>query len=214
MCINVYICEDNMEFAENIQKFLPKMGDINILGHSISAESGLDDKNLFKADVLILDLEMPGKGGLWMIQELAKLKNIPDILVLTSFTSEDTVFLAIKYGASGYLVKGAALKKILNAINDISKGGIVIEPVLATRFWSFFTSCIGRKEKDPYSLTEVELDVLELVAKGLSNPEVGSALGRSRNNVKKILSRIYVKMGVNTRVEACRLGFKTGIIEL
>lgn len=212
--ISVFICEDNREFRENLEKFLPRMGDIRITGSTDTAETALENEELYNSNVLILDLEMPGRGGLWAISELAKVENKPEILVLTSFTSEETVFQALRDGASGYLVKGAGIKKILEAINDVSTGGTVIEPILATRFWNYFVSCSVTTKTDDSDLSETELEILTLVGKGLSNPEVGSALGKSRTNIKKVLARIYKKLGVNTRVEAVTCGLKRGLITL
>ncbi|MBN2725705.1 MAG: response regulator transcription factor [Deltaproteobacteria bacterium] len=211
--LKVFICEDNIEYRENLVRILPRLGEFFITGESDTAEKAFDNNVMLESDLLILDLEMPGKGGHWLIQKLQDESVKPEILVLTSFTCEENVFKALKDGAAGYLVKGAPLKKIVAALQDISSGGSVIEPALAARFWNLFVSCSGVEDEKP-DLSESELEVLTLVAKGLSNPEVGSALGKSRTNVKKILSRIFRKMNVKTRVEAVTMALRKGMISI
>ena len=212
--LQLYICEDSTEFRNSLVKYLPKFGDIEIVGEASTAESAIEDHRLFSADVMLLDLEMPGKGGLWVIDKIAGRKNAPEIMILTTHDSEDKVFIAIKKGAAGYLVKGTPYVKIIEGLRDISIGGVVIDPAIAARFWRLFSASIGKSGELDWSLTETEMDVLKLVGKGLSNPEVGAALGRSRTNIKKILSKIYKKLDVKSRVEAVTLALKAGIINL
>jgi DNA-binding NarL/FixJ family response regulator len=214
MALSLYICEDSIEFRENLKKYIPKFGDIVVCGQAGSAEDALNDSALYKCDVMLLDLEMPGKGGLWVIDKIAGRENAPEIMVLTTHDSGDKVFVAIKNGAAGYLVKGSSFKKIVEGLQDIATGGTVIDPALAARFWNLFSASVGHWESVPWSLTEVELEILTLVTKGLSNPELGSAMGKSRTNIKKILARIFRKLNVNSRVEAVTLALKAGIITL
>ncbi len=214
MTLSVYICEDSVEFQENLRRFLPRFGDMTVVGAAWSAEEALDDPALSAADVMLLDLEMPGKGGLWAIPRIVARCPHPEIMVLTTHQAEDKVFLAITQGAAGYMVKGASFRKLVAGLEDIALGGTVIDPELAARFWHLFSASVGFIEDPPWSLTEVELDVLAMVAKGLSNPEVGQALGKSRTNIKKILARIFKKLGVNSRVEAVTLALKAGIISM
>ncbi|MDA3864535.1 MAG: response regulator transcription factor [Deltaproteobacteria bacterium] len=214
MTISLYICEDNFEYARNLQTYLPKMGDFKFVGKAANGEQAVQDEALYQADLLLLDLEMPVKDGIWVIEKLAVKNKKPEILVLTSFKSEKKVFIAIKKGASGYLVKGESLKIIIKAIEDILQGGVVIDSSLAARFWRLFNASLGKCDEVPWALTIEELDILTFVAKGLSNPEVGKIMGYSRTKVKKLLHSIYTKLGVNSRVEAVILALKAGLIEL
>jgi len=214
MTISLYICEDNFEYARNLESYLPKLGDFKIVGKAANGDEAVKDESLYRADLLLLDLEMPGKDGIWVIEQLATRNPKPEILVLTSFKSEQKVFFAIKKGASGYLGKGESLKKIIKAIKDILQGGVVIDSSLAARFWRLFNASLGKCEEVPWALTSEELDILTFVAKGLSNPEVGRIMGYSRTKVKKLLHSVYTKLGVNSRVEAVILALKAGLIEL
>ncbi|MBU1069663.1 response regulator transcription factor [Myxococcota bacterium] len=213
MTIQLYLCEDNAIFARDLIEKLPRMVDVRFCGHAECAEAALADPALDGADVLLLDLEMPGNGGLWCIEQLSLRESYPEILVLTTTSSEDVVFLAIQKGAAGYLLKGTALKKVYQGIVDVSEGGCVIDSQLAARFWNLFLSARGRSGPN-YELNPEEIDLLNLMARGLSNPELGSAMGRKRTNIKKMLARIYRKMSVNSRVEAVRLAMQAGLVEL
>jgi len=213
MTLRVYLCEDNAVFARDMMDKLPRLGDLCFCGHAECAETALGDPALASADVLLLDLEMPGNGGIWCIDQLMRRESFPEILVLTTTAAEDVVYSAIQKGAAGYLLKGTPMKKVIQGIMDVSEGGCVIDSHLASRFWNLFLSARGRCGPD-YDLIPEEVDLLNLMARGLSNPELGSAMGRKRTNIKKMLGRIYKKMNVNSRVEAVRLAMQAGLVEL
>jgi DNA-binding NarL/FixJ family response regulator len=213
MTLPVYLCEDNAIFARDLMDKLPRLGGLRFCGHAACAEDALADPDLELADVLLLDLEMPGEGGLWCIDQLVSRERFPEVLVLTSTEADDVVFQAIQKGAAGYLLKGSPLRKIISAVQDVAQGGCVIDARLAARFWNLFLSARGR-QGPTYDLSTEEVDLLNLLARGLSNPELGSAMGRKRTNIKKMLARIYRKMNVASRVEAVRLAMQAGLVEL
>ncbi len=213
MTLSVYLCEDNAMFARDLMDKLPRVAELRFCGHAACAEDALADPALGDADVLLLDLEMPGGGGLWCIDQLVRRERIPEILVLTTTAAEDVVFLAIQKGAAGYLLKGSPLRKVADGVLDVSEGGCVIDSRLAARFWNLFLSARGRCGSS-YDLTPEEVDLLNLLARGLSNPELGCAMGRKRTNIKKMLARIYRKMNVTSRVDAVRLAMQAGLVEL
>ncbi len=213
MPLQVYLCEDNAIFAKDMMEKLPRMSDLRFCGHAENAEAALADPALAGADVLLLDLEMPGNGGLWCIEQLVQRESFPEVLVLTTTAAADVVFCAIQKGAAGYLLKGTSLRKVIQGIVDVSEGGCVIDSQLASRFWNLFLSARGRCGPT-WELNPEEVDLLNLMARGLSNPELGSAMGRKRTNIKKMLGRIYKKMNVNSRVEAVRMAMQAGLVEL
>lgn len=213
MALRVYLCEDNEVFARELALRLPRIGNVEIVGSATCAEVALEDERLQSADVLLLDLEMPGNGGLWAIDQLMLRERLPEILVLTSTESDDVVFMAIQKGAAGYLLKGAGLRKIVQAIEDVALGGCVIDAQLAARFWNLFIASRG-SVGNSFNLTPDEIELLNFLARGLSNPELASAMGRKRTNIKKMLARIYRKMNVASRVEAVRLAMQAGLVEL
>ncbi len=114
MRLQLYICEDSLDFIQSLERYLPRLGEVEIVGVAQSAEQALADSALWRAEVLLLDIEMPGKGGLWAIDPIVAHEPHPEILMLTTHASEEKVFLAIKSGAAGYLVKHGRSKPTLS----------------------------------------------------------------------------------------------------
>ena len=211
----VFCCEDDPRTRALLTKILSKAPGLTLVGEAPAAEEvirALDDG--LGVDVLLLDLELPGMQGLELVEHLPPPPKGPEILILTSFNDENRVFRAMKSGAAGYLVKGVGTARLLSAVNEVALGGTVIEPRLARRFWNLFQASVGHAPSDPFGLDEDELQVLSLLAKGLTNPEMGDLLHQGRRKIKLILERLYEKMQVKSRVEAVVAGFKAGLLDL
>jgi len=194
-------------------KSLASIADFTVVGEVGCGEDVLPFLRSSTADLLLLDLELPTQDGIEVVQQLRRESVAVEILILTTFSDEVKVFQAVQAGAAGYLVKGLALDQLERAVRDVMAGGTVLDPVLARRFWNYFASVKGREPAD-YGLEADELDILLLVARGLSNPEAANALGASRRSIRKQLAKIYRKMGVNGRVEATVKALRAGLIEL
>jgi DNA-binding NarL/FixJ family response regulator len=164
-------------------------------------------------DLLLLDLELPGMSGLDVIGRLGG-RTATEILVLTTFEDERKVYQAICGGAAGYLTKRSPIARVVEAVRDVHAGGTVIDPALARRFWNYFRSQEGHAPADPYGLTAEEIEVLTLVGRGLTNPEVGRAIGRTRRAIKVDLERVYRKLGVQGRVDAVVKAVAAGLVKL
>jgi len=178
-----------------------------------AAEAGTESTT-DAVDVLLLDLELPGMDGLELLSRLPGPPAGPEVLILTTYADADRVFEAVRRGAAGYLVKGGDSERLAEAIAEVACGGTVIEPRLAKRFWNLFQASRGSASQHNLGLTEAEVEVLTLVARGLTNPEVGATLGTSRRRVKSHLEAIYRKLGVSSRVEAVLQATAVGLISL
>ncbi len=212
--VTVYVCEDDHRLRRTLVRLLDAEPDIVVCGQAGDAETTLAHLKSHSPlpDLLLLDLELPGMNGLALLAGIQDLTTRLDVLVLTSFEDADAVFQAMRAGAAGYVVKSAGLAKVLGAIREVSRGGTVIDPKLARRFWHLFQANMGHSEQDPYGLDGRERQILDLLAKGLTNPEMGKALGMTRRSVKGLLESIYRKMGVTNRVEAVVAAVKVGLI--
>jgi DNA-binding NarL/FixJ family response regulator len=212
------ICEDDPRFRRLLSRSLGASSAFEVVEaatgeeacDAILASSG-DRSGAF--DLLLLDLELPGIDGIEVIRRIRGADQRLEILVLTSFSDEQRVFDAITAGAAGYLVKGMALQQLERAIREVIAGGTIIDAKLARRFWNLLSASRGRGPSD-FGLTPEELEVLALVARGLSNPEAARALGATRRSVKGHLESIYRKLGVTGRVEAAVKAMQFGLIEL
>jgi DNA-binding NarL/FixJ family response regulator len=213
--VRILICEDDGRFRRLLVKLLSAVEGFEVVGDAGTGEQVCDLVSFLSPDLLLLDLELPGIGGMEVIERLhlPAADEPPEILVLTTFADEDKLFEAMRRGAAGYLVKGLASSKLESAIREIMAGGTVIEARLARRFWNYFASEKGSQGEE-YGLTEEELWVLTLVGRGLSNPEAAEVIGSSRRAVKSHLARIYRKLGVSSRVEATVKALRAGLIEL
>ncbi len=214
--IRIFLCEDDERFRRSLAKLLAAAEDFEVCGQAATAEETLALLAEEHYDILLLDLELPDRHGLEVLARIQTLAHPPDVLVLTSFADEDLVFRAMRLGAAGYLVKARAATRLLRAVRDVVRGGVVLDPRLARRFWNLFQAnrttrpaIEGRPE-----LTDREREILQLLAKGLTNPELGEVLGLSRRTVKRELEELYRKLQVSGRVEAVVQASRLGLVDL
>ncbi|MBQ4335321.1 MAG: response regulator transcription factor [Myxococcaceae bacterium] len=224
--VRVLIVEDSPALLKNLAKSLSAHPErVELVGTALDGESGLAEAERLSPELLLLDLELPGIDGIEVTHRLKARHEAIDVLILTSFDDEKKVYEAIQAGASGYLVKRVRIERILDAIDEVRQGGIVLEPIIARRFWTYFDSvrrmppaesqAATRAEPvEDFGLNKIEREVLLFIAKGLTNSEVGEAMQIDCRRVRWLLSCIYKKMGVHTHVDAVVRGIQTGLIEL
>ncbi len=211
--IRVYVVEDDARQLRALRKLLEGADELLLCGAASSGEQALREIAQAAPELVLMDLELPGASGIETTRALRARGPVPEVLVLTSYEDEDHVFDAMRAGASGYVVKGASAQKLIDAIREVDAGGTVIEPRLAKRFWAFFKGVQEPLRSGP-QLLPVELEVLTVIAKGLSNAEAGRVIGLDRRTVRTHLGHIYGKLGVRSHVEAVIEALKLGIIEL
>jgi DNA-binding NarL/FixJ family response regulator len=211
--IRIALCEDDPRFRSVLARVLGAVPDFELCGEVASGEEACRLVASVDLELLLLDLELPGMSGIDVVRSVAPVKPGLEILILTTFAEEARVFEAMRGGAAGYLVKGIAPRQIEAAIREVMAGGTVIEPRLARRFWNLFSSAQGQSPLAA-QLSEEEIAVLELVARGLSNPEAARALGATTRAVKAHLESTYRKLGVAGRVEATVTALRAGLIKL
>jgi DNA-binding NarL/FixJ family response regulator len=219
--IAVVICEDQPQILRNQVKILQESPEIEIAGTALSGEAVLDLLEKRRPEVLLQDLGLPGMSGIEVTREVKRRWPAVEVLIFTIFDEEEKVIEAVKAGASGYLLKGASSEKIVEAIREVKAGGSVIQPNLARRLLRHFhvpesdaRQPPARPEEPGRPLTEREIDILRLIAKGLSNKEAAGVLGLSRATVRTHLEHIYDKLDVTNRVEAVTEGLRKGLIEV
>ena len=228
--VRAFLVEDSPALLKNLCKSLALHPDrVDVAGTALDGESALEEIPGVRPELVLLDLELPGIDGIEVTKRLKADHPEIDVLILTSFDDERKVYEAIQAGASGYLVKRVRIERILDAMDEVRQGGIVLEPVIARRFWAYFDSLRGvpaeaagtasaapsaEESAADFGLTPTECEVLLFIGKGLSNSEVGDVLNIERRRVRTILASIYRKMGVNTHVQAVVKGIRAGIISL
>lgn len=171
------------------------------------AENGVDALKAYRQhrpDVVVLDLRMPGLNGIETIRLLREEAAQARILVFSNYAGGDEVFEALKAGAAGFVVKEMALDRLLEAIRQVHRGEQYVPPEIATRLHGRVLSQLSARE----------LDVLRLLARGLSNKEIGAALHVVEGTIKIHVTNILAKLGVADRTQAILTAVKRGIIQL
>jgi DNA-binding NarL/FixJ family response regulator len=220
--IRVVVCEDQPQILKNQLKILQDSPEVEVIGTALSGEAALSLLEKKQPDVLLQDLGLPRMTGIEVTREVKRKWPAVEVLIFTIFDEEEKVIEAVKAGASGYLLKGASSERLLEAIREVKAGGSVIQPNLARRLLRHFhvpeTDAklpSGYREEAPMRpLTEREIEILQLIGKGLSNNEAAGVLGLSRATVRTHLEHIYDKLEVTNRVEAVTEGLRKGLIEM
>ena len=220
--IEVVVCEDQPQILKTQVKILQESPEIQVVGTALSGEAVLELLAKRQPHVLLQDLGLPRMSGIEVTRQVKRKWPAVEVLIFTIFDEEEKVLDAVKAGASGYLLKGASSEKIIDAIREVNAGGSVIQPSLARRLLRHFhvaetetrAARAEREELPTRPLTEREVEILRLIAKGLSNNEAAGVLGLSRATVRTHLEHIYDKLEVTNRVEAVTEGLRKGLIEV
>lgn len=225
--IRVFVVEDQTKILRNQLKLLEGSPELTIVGTALSGESALEEIGRAKPDVLLLDLGLPRMSGIDVTREVKAVRPEIEVLIFTIFDEEEKVLEAVKAGASGYLLKGTPADKIVDAIKEVHAGGTVIQPNLARRLLKHFR--VGEESASPSGeasrpapldepelkpLSERETEILQLIAKGVSNSEAAKLLNLSKATIRTHLEHIYKKLEVTNRVEAVTEGIRKGLISV
>ncbi|MBI3165902.1 MAG: response regulator transcription factor [Chloroflexi bacterium] len=204
--IRVIIADDHPLFREGITHSLTDKADIAVVGQAATGEEALQLCRDLLPDVILLDITMPGQGGLVTAGNIAVACPVTKIVILTVSDHEDDLLAAFKAGARGYLLKGISARDLENVIRAVAAGEVYISPSLAAGMLAELTR---NRPPDPLSeLTERERKILQLVAEGLTNREIGERLHLAERTIKHHMTNILGKLHVRSRVEAALLAVR------
>ncbi len=210
--MKILLCDDQAVIRDGLEMLLNLEKDFQVVG---SAQDGAEAVELAaqkQPDLILMDLKMPMMNGIEATREIrAKFPNIK-ILVLTTYDDDEWVFDAIRAGASGYLLKDTPRQKIVEAIRGTVEGKSFVDPAIAGKL----LNQVASKQTQPTSiladkLTERELDVLRLIAKGINNSEIAAQLHLSEGTVRNHVSAILEKLGVSDRTQAAVIAIQHGL---
>ncbi len=212
--INVLLVDDHAIVRTGLKAVLNLARDVQIIGEASNGVDALAMAQRFKPDVVIMDLSMPGGNGVTATAALAALPHAPKVLVLTMHAEEEYLLPVLKAGASGYLVKSAADRELVEAIRAVVRGEMYVQQnaghVLARRFMAKDPASAERSRFD--RLTDRERDVLLLIARGYTAPEIGERLSISPKTVDTYKQRVNEKLGISHRAEYLRLVMRLGLL--
>jgi DNA-binding NarL/FixJ family response regulator len=207
--IRVLVVDDHPLFRQGVLFTLSRQPGLVIVGEGDNGRQAVEMAERLKPDVLVLDITMPDMDGLRATTEVKRVSPQTNILILTASEEGDDLMAAMKAGAQGYVVKGAGAGEIVQAVLAASRGEAYITPKMAG---NLLREMAHKPISDPLAeLTERERQVLELVARGMSNKEVGVELGLAEKTVKHYLTAVLQKLHVRSRVEAALLAQRYGM---
>jgi DNA-binding NarL/FixJ family response regulator len=197
----VAIVEDDQELREQLIQIVSVVPDINCVGAYGSAEEALEAIEKVCPDVVLMDIRLPGMSGIDCISKLKEMMPTVQIIVVTVYEDSERIFRALRSGASGYLVKSGPPEKLLEAIEDVTKGGSPMSTHIARKVVQHFHT-MGSTTKPAEQISGREQEVLNLLAAGYIYKEIGEKLHISAETVRTHVKHICQKMHVKSRVEA------------
>lgn len=209
--IRIVVADDHPLFRAGVAQTLDREPDMSIVGQAGSGEEAFELASKLLPDVLLMDITMPGEGGIAATHRITSAWPVIRVIMLTVSEDQDSLMNALKAGARGYVLKGISARDLVNAVRTVGGGDVYISPMLAG---SLLFEMAYDTETDPInSLTERERDILSLVAKGLTNREIGDQLGLAEKTIKHYMTNVLQKLQVRSRIEAALLVQKRGLHE-
>ncbi|MEW2422612.1 response regulator transcription factor [Streptomyces nigra] len=207
--VTLLIVDDHPVVRDGLRGMFASAPGFSVLGEAASGEEAVERAAALDPDVILMDLRMPGGGGVAAIAHLTRTGARARILVLTTYDTDTDTIPAIEAGATGYLLKDAPRDELFTAVRAAAEGRTVLSPAVASRLVSAVRT--PRRERgEPLSARERE--VLALVARGTSNREIARELFISEATVKTHLTHLYAKLGVNDRAAAVATAYERGIL--
>ncbi len=212
--IRVLIADDHAILREGVRALLKPVEDIEVVGEAADGLQAVEACRRLQPDVVLMDIAMPGLGGIEAALELKKESSRTRVLVMSQYEDREYVRRMLKAGAAGYVLKKSAGAELAGAIRAVARGGLVLDPEVA-RAAMEESSPEGGAGGDPYeALTDREKQVLKLVAEGKSNKEVAELLGISVKTAMSHRERVMEKLEVHNRTELVRFAIKRGVIRV
>jgi DNA-binding NarL/FixJ family response regulator len=210
--ISVLIADDQAMVRAGLRLILESEDDIVVVAEAENGKEGVRLARREKPDVVLMDVRMPVMDGLEATRQITEQVEGTRVIVLTTFDLDDYVYGSLRAGASGFLLKDADGDQLVNAIRVVAAGDALIAPSITKRLISEFADRPQSAEVEGLDeLTEREVEVLGLMAKGLSNAEIGEALFVSETTVKTHVSHILTKLHLRDRVQAVVAAYESGL---
>jgi DNA-binding NarL/FixJ family response regulator len=216
MTVRVVIADDQGMVRSGFTTLLNSEPDIEVIGEAVNGQEAITRAIQLRPDVILMDVRMPVLDGLQATRQITAMDGAPRVLVLTTFDLDDYVYQALRWGASGFLLKDASARELAEAVRVVAAGDALLSPSVTRRLIAEFARMgapRGPSRKTLKDLTERETEVLALVAQGLSNAEIAGRLVVAEQTVKTHVSRVLMKLGLRDRTQAVVLAYETGLVQ-
>ncbi|WP_068279325.1 response regulator [Aldersonia kunmingensis] len=217
MPITVLIADDQAMVRQGFAALLGAQPDISVVGDAPNGKAAVAETKRVRPDVVLMDIRMPEMNGLDAAQEIiaARLEPAPRVLMLTTFDIDDYVYAALRIGASGFLLKDAPADELVRAVRVVAAGESLLAPTVTRRLIAEVVRLQRTPRASPDRLTVLtsrEREVLELIARGLSNTEIATALFVAEQTVKTHVGKVLAKLHLRDRAQAVVLAYETGLV--
>ncbi|CAL9498547.1 Transcriptional regulatory protein LnrK [Streptomyces sp. enrichment culture] len=213
--IRVMIADDQMMVRQGFTVLLNAQPDLEVVGQAVDGADAVAKAAELGPDVVLMDIRMPGMGGIEATSVITASGSGAKVLVLTTFDLDEYVYEALRAGASGFLLKDASADQLAEAVRVVAAGEALLSPNITKRLITEF-SRLGAPRAPSKAriaeLTERETEVLALIAQGLSNAEIAARLVVAEQTVKTHVGRILVKLGLRDRTQAAVFAYETGLV--
>jgi len=209
--LSVLLADDHAVVRQGLRAFLELQGDITVVGEAGDGQEAIEMAQELLPDVVLMDLVMPHLDGIEATRQICRLSPGTRVMVLTSFAEDDKLFPAIKAGAMGYLMKDVSPAELAEAVRAVHRGETPLHPEIAKKLMREFADpAVGTLQRE--DLTDREMEVLALIAQGLSNRDIAVQLVLSPKTVKTHVSNILSKLHLADRTQAAIYALKRGIL--
>ena len=209
MAIKILVYDDNHGRQEALQLLIESLTDMEFVGSRENCNHVESDMIEMQPDVVLMDIDMPGTNGIEGVKRLKKSAPHVFIIMQTVFEDDEKIFTAIQAGADGYFLKKTKPDQLIEGIRDVLEGGAPMTPSVARKVLNMLTQPIHHKNKNPFDLTEREIEILSMLAKGMSYKMIADAGSITFHTVNSHLKKIYEKLHVHSATEAVSKVFST-----
>jgi len=212
--IKVLLVDDHPLITEGLEKILSFDDAIQVVGKANDGDQAIEIAKDVKPDVVVMDINMPGIDGIEACMRIRDMLPGTEVIALTVCEEEDRILQILKAGAKGYFLKDVETERLIDAIKNVQKGQSFIHPQIAAKVLNSYTTLASRQNRDfkGNELTDRELELVKLMAKGLSNKEIASALYISEKTVKNHITNILRKLDLRDRVQVAIWAIKEKLI--
>jgi DNA-binding NarL/FixJ family response regulator len=215
--IRVLIADDQQLLRAGFRVILDAEDDIEVVDEATDGADAVRRTQLSRPDVVLMDIRMPELDGLAATEQIMRMTDPPKIVVLTTFDLNEYVYRALRAGATGFLLKDAPSTRLVGAVRAAAAGDELIEPSITRRLVEAFADAEAKPPAERpevlRTLTDRELDVLGLMARGLSNAEIAEQLVVAETTVKTHVARVLAKLQVRDRVQAVVVAYESGFVD-
>jgi DNA-binding NarL/FixJ family response regulator len=210
MAIRVVLADDHSVVRKGVREFLEEEPDIDVIGEASDGLQAVALATELQPDVVVMDIKMPQLSGVDATRRIRSVAPKVRVLALTAYDDDPYIFGLLEAGASGYVLKTAESRELIRAIRAVAAGQSALDPAIAPRI----IARIAQPALTNETLTERELEVLRLAARGLTNKQIGHDLDISDRTVQNHLANIYAKLGAASRTEAVTAALQRGLLRL